>query len=64
MSKKYYYFKSKRISLAKKRWYYVCKRHEKYTKTPEILLVAFTGGLYKVHVVMCSKLVELQGKSN
>ena len=59
MSKKFYYFKTKHISLPK----YASSTVAKDTKTSEIPPVGFIGGLYKVHLVMCSKLTELQAKN-
>jgi len=62
MLENFYYFKTKHMSLPKKRGQHGSKRHEKYSKTCEIPPLAFIGGLYKTHSVMCSKVAELHAK--
>ena len=53
MSKNFYDFKTKYISLPNKAG---------GTKNSEILPVAYIGGLYKTHRVMCWKLAEVHAQ--
>jgi len=61
MSKKFYYFKNKDMSLATTREILIEKTrkiHENFEITPVVLI----GVLYKIHVVKYSKLAELHAK--